>query len=276
MSSLKNAAKAASKPHRERAQPAARQRLGLLEKHKDYAARARDYRQKQATLRALRRKAAARNDDEFAFGMMARPGPGSVLTRGRRAFTGTVDGDRGNRALGVEAVRLLKTQDMQYLRTMRTVAVKEVSQLEERLVLAGGGKEMEEAEEAEDGDEDDFGLEMPKKKKSQTATKARKIVFLDGVDERDQILQELEAHKQEEDYNQGSEDGRSTTTTNADQKLQSLAKLRRRLKTAKDKLQALTDAERELDVQRARMAKTATYGGITKSGKKIKIRERKR
>lgn len=59
-----------SRAHRERAQPAKRAKLGLLEKHKDYVERARNYHRKQDALKALRTRAANRNPDEFHFGMI--------------------------------------------------------------------------------------------------------------------------------------------------------------------------------------------------------------
>ena len=62
----------------------------------------------------------------------------------------------------------------------------------------------------------------------------------------------------------------------ADQRKRLLEKVRRRLKGARRKASVLATAENELEVQRARMAKTRTVGGIRKSGKKIKVRERKR
>jgi U3 small nucleolar RNA-associated protein 11 len=55
--------------HHERAQPAARARLGLLEKHKDYKIRAQDYNRKKKTLKTLRAKAEFRNKDEYYHGM---------------------------------------------------------------------------------------------------------------------------------------------------------------------------------------------------------------
>lgn len=55
--------------HKERAQPAHRRKLGLLEKHKDYKLRSRDYHRKEDAIKELRRKAAARNPDEFYFAM---------------------------------------------------------------------------------------------------------------------------------------------------------------------------------------------------------------
>lgn len=51
--------------HKERAQPEARQRLGFLEKHKDYSVRAKAYHAKKQFLQNLMLKASLRNPDEF-------------------------------------------------------------------------------------------------------------------------------------------------------------------------------------------------------------------
>ena len=55
--------------HKERGQLKHREKLGFLEKHKDYVLRARDYHSKQDRLTRLRQKAAKRNKDEFYFSM---------------------------------------------------------------------------------------------------------------------------------------------------------------------------------------------------------------
>ena len=67
--SFKKATKGLSRAHKERAQPKAREKLGILEKHKDYKLRADDYKKKQRHIQALREKAAFRNPDEFYFAM---------------------------------------------------------------------------------------------------------------------------------------------------------------------------------------------------------------
>ena len=67
MSSLKNSLHRRS--HKERSQLSHRTRLGILEKHKDYVLRARDYHSKQDRINRLREKAATRNKDEFYFSM---------------------------------------------------------------------------------------------------------------------------------------------------------------------------------------------------------------
>lgn len=99
--------------HRERGQTQKRQRLGLLEKHKDYVKRARDYHSKQDRLKRLREKAAARNKDEFYFGMLRSRTEGGVHVQGR-----------GNRPLETDLVRLLKTQDAGYIRMQRAIEEK--------------------------------------------------------------------------------------------------------------------------------------------------------
>ena len=54
---------------KERSQPARRQKLGLLEKHKDYVVRARNFHAKEDRIKALQAKAEMRNPDEFYFKM---------------------------------------------------------------------------------------------------------------------------------------------------------------------------------------------------------------
>jgi U3 small nucleolar RNA-associated protein 11 len=53
-------------------------------------------------------------------------------------------------------------------------------------------------------------------------------------------------------------------------------KLEARLSVATERLKALTEAEEALELQRAKMAKSPTIGGVNKHGVKYKIRERKR
>ena len=67
MSSLRNSLH--RRNHKERSQLAHRSRLGILEKHKDYVLRARDFHSKQDRITRLRQKAVDRNRDEFYFGM---------------------------------------------------------------------------------------------------------------------------------------------------------------------------------------------------------------
>ncbi|KAG6057942.1 Small subunit (SSU) processome component [Claviceps sp. LM77 group G4] len=279
MSSMRNAV--ARRPHRERAQPLERRRLGLLEKHKDYTLRAKDFGKKKAQLKSLRQKAADRNEDEFYFGMMSRKGPGSRIQNGKR-WDGTVEGDRGNKALSVETVRLLKTQDIGYIRTMRQVLVKEIARLEQQVVLTRGLDRLDDDDDDDDGadDEDndlsDDDMPMPSRPKA-----ARKIVFLDDEEERQgTMLERLEAeqedHEEEEENNAPGRDKDQEENDEEFERAKNLRRLKRQLANAKMKVQAFNDAEAALDVQRAKMAKTATSGGQSRRGKKLFVRARKR
>jgi len=68
MSSLKNLVK--TRTYRERSQPKARAKLGMLEKHKDYKLRAVDFHRKEDQLKKMKEKAALKNPDEFYFNMV--------------------------------------------------------------------------------------------------------------------------------------------------------------------------------------------------------------
>lgn len=177
-----------------------------------------------------------KNPDEFYFGMMSRSGPS---TRGKDR-TGTVNGERGNKVLSQEAVRLFKTQDLGYVRTMRNKAVKEVEELERGVVgIKGVG---------------------------------RKVVFVDDEDEQ---ARRLSGSDEEEDED---EDEETSVEEKNRRKLQAKEadKVEARLTIARERLKALTDAEQALELQRAKMAKSPTVGGINKHGVKFKVRERKR
>ncbi|KAF6844182.1 hypothetical protein CMUS01_01332 [Colletotrichum musicola] len=265
MSSLRNAVQRRS--HRERAQPLERQRFGLLEKHKDYSLRAKDYNKKQAQLKSLRQKAAERNEDEFYFGMLSRSGPGSRLKDGK-GWTGTVAGDRGNKALDTDTVRLLKTQDVAYIRTMRNVISKEVKRLEEQIVLIGGVNAVTDVND----DSDDEGAKP---------VKPRKIVFLDGTEERAEAVQKEamdadEDGEDDEEFGGFDDDEKDAKDTAQIDKEKAVERLQIKLQNAKKKLRVLARTEDHLEIQRAKMAKTATSGGTTRRGKKIMVRTRKR
>ncbi|SPO02245.1 related to cgi-94 protein [Cephalotrichum gorgonifer] len=244
-SSMRNAIQ--RREHRERAQPHERRHLGLLEKHKDYSLRAQDYSKKQKSLKILRKKAVDRNEDEFYFGMHSRKGPGSALTRGK-GFTGKVEGDRGNKSLDVDTVRLLKTQDIAYVRTVGNLLAKEAEVLRRAGVMAREAAGMNTGE---------------------------KIVFTEGLEERNAAVKaEREAAAEEDDE---EEEGGDVAEARAARKREErVEKLERRLEIEEKKLAAVRRVERVLEVQQAKMAKTATSGGTTRKGKKLMVRKRKR
>ncbi|KAL4069793.1 small-subunit processome [Scleroderma yunnanense] len=108
--------------HKERSQLSHRARLGALEKHKDYVLRARDYHEKKDRLNRLRQKAVDRNKDEFYFAMNKEKTVGGVHVQ-----------DRGNVAMPMDMVKLLKTQDEGYIRTMRNLGLKKIDKIKSQL-----------------------------------------------------------------------------------------------------------------------------------------------
>ncbi|PVH17874.1 uncharacterized protein CXQ87_000775 [Candidozyma duobushaemuli] len=118
------------KQHRERSQTSDRAKYGLLEKKKDYRLRAADYHKKQAALKALRQKAAQYNPDEYYHAM----------TRKRTDEDGILITDRGNEALSTEQVKLYKSQDVNYVRTMRLNELQKIEKLKNKLGFKAGGK----------------------------------------------------------------------------------------------------------------------------------------
>lgn len=118
------------KQHRERSQTLDRAKYGLLEKKKDYRLRAADYHKKQAALKALRQKAAQYNPDEYYHAM----------TRKRTDEDGILITDRGNEALSTEQVKLYKSQDVNYVRTMRLNELQKIDKLKNKLGFKAGGK----------------------------------------------------------------------------------------------------------------------------------------
>ncbi|KAL0951485.1 hypothetical protein HGRIS_008172 [Hohenbuehelia grisea] len=170
--------------HKERSQLAHRTKLGLLEKHKDYVKRARDYHSKQDRLTRLRQKAADRNKDEFYFSMNKEKTQNGVHIK-----------ERGNVALPTDMVKVLKTQDENYVRTMRAAGLKKIDKLKTQLtslanLIKSDHLEDEDASDNEDPlEEQDIELlreagVLPKSsKKGKGKLSNKHIVFVDTPDE---------------------------------------------------------------------------------------------
>jgi U3 small nucleolar RNA-associated protein 11 len=108
-----------------------RKRLGILEKHKDYALRAKDFNEKKEKIKRLKQKAADKNKDEFYFGMVGKKTQVSrwhFQIHKKSALMPIQKGvhyqDRGNASLPIDLVKVLKTQDEGYLRNVRVTNLK--------------------------------------------------------------------------------------------------------------------------------------------------------
>ena len=182
MSSLRNAVKRIT--HKERAQPSSRQNLGLLEKKSDYRLRSQDYHKKSDRLKSMRNKVANRNPDEFYFGMHKSQVDGmSGNNTGRHRKT---DAARTEAGLDFDTVRVMKDQDLAYVRMKRMMDAKKIERLQSSLHYL------------EEDDEDDADVVGKKKKKSTAISNRRKhTVFIEGGQEeaeRFDVAQHFETH----------------------------------------------------------------------------------
>ncbi|CAL5222541.1 g4918 [Coccomyxa viridis] len=125
MSSLRNAVK--RKTHKERSTPIERRKLGLLERKKDYKARADDFHRKEKALEALQRKAEERNPDEFYFGME------HARTRGGVHVKSATQANKYSQ----EQLQLMKGQDIKYVALKSQSEAKKVERLRRSLHFIG-------------------------------------------------------------------------------------------------------------------------------------------
>jgi len=119
MSGLRHVLK--TRTYRERAQPASRAHLGLLEKKKDYKLRAKDFHKKEDAIKKLRQKAALKNPDEFYFKMTNTSTQGGVH-RKQAAEQPTADD-----------MRQFKREDAGYLMVKQTAEAKKIERLQASL-----------------------------------------------------------------------------------------------------------------------------------------------
>ena len=204
--------------------------------------------------------------------------------------------DRGNPVLSHEAVKLLKTQDAGYLRTMAQQTRKMRERLEQEYIIRDGG----------DDDEEDLD-EQPEKARN------RHLLFVDSFQEQKQFYtrsfsgSRTAEHDPPDDFsgiereNSQEAEGKSDlgqSQTRHQRKIdgfdgavmedsafvrdRALRKKRRRaqeartsrLKLLKLREKNLLAAEQELELQRAKMSNSV--GGVNKAGVKWKIRQRKK
>jgi U3 small nucleolar RNA-associated protein 11 len=231
-----------------------RQKWGILEKHKDYALRAKDHNEKRRRLKVLKEKATFRNPDEFHFGMMS-----------AKTIDGLKIGDRGNKVLPQSVVKLLKTQDAGYIRTTLQKTRKERERLEQEIQIADG---------------------KVKALKGGGTKSGRQTTFVESKEEQLSFIPpEVDQDDDEwsdEDEDEEKKPGKSSSTLKETKEEIVLRRKRARaqearrtlLATIKEREHDLTLADNELELQRARM--NNDIGGVNKEGVKFKIRARKR
>jgi U3 small nucleolar RNA-associated protein 11 len=276
MSSMRNAVQ--RRNHKERAQPLERQKWGLLEKKKDYSKRAKDHNEKKRKLGLLKAKAADRNEDEFYFGMMNSTTKNGVKVAKR----GADNAGGGGKSLSMDVVKLMKTQDVAYLRTVLQSTRKEIARLEQEVVAGDKGVKVD------------------------AVSKGHKTVFVDEGDSEPEMMSEDEDMGDFDDLagfdgfdgldnldaldgSDGSDDDMSDAPaekpdskplTKEEKAARTLAKRKRHfMETRRNKLEALKDREddlatalRGLEDQRVQMNGKA--GGVNKNGTKFKVRQR--
>jgi U3 small nucleolar RNA-associated protein 11 len=276
MSSMRNAVQ--RRNHKERAQPLERQKWGLLEKKKDYSKRAKDHNEKKRKLGLLKAKAADRNEDEFYFGMMNSTTKNGVKVAKR----GADNAGGGGKSLSMDVVKLMKTQDVAYLRTVLQSTRKEIARLEQEVVAGDKGVKVDAVSKshktvfADEGDsepemmsEDEDMGELDDLADFDGFDGLDDLDALDGLDGSDDDMSDAPAEKPD-----------SKPLTKEEKAARTLAKRKRHfMETRRNKLEALKDREddlatalRGLEDQRVQMNGKA--GGVNKNGTKFKVRQR--
>jgi U3 small nucleolar RNA-associated protein 11 len=155
MSSLRNAVKRIT--HKERSQPNDRKHLGLLEKKKDYVQRAQDYHRKQDRIQRLQQKASMRNPEEFYFRMHS-----SAMKDGKHTSSNVED---SRQYLSPQLVRIMKDQDLKWVRMQRQQDQKKVEKLQACLHQLDGNTTTT--------------TYQQQKRQQQTSHPAKHIIFVD-------------------------------------------------------------------------------------------------
>ncbi|KAK9844257.1 hypothetical protein WJX74_000069 [Apatococcus lobatus] len=117
--------------HKERSQPNERSKFGLLEKHKDYKQRAKNFHAKQDALQNLQQKADERNPDEFYFAMEGSRTRGGV----HQASHGQANKYKQGQLIS------MKTQDIGHVRQQSQAEAKRLERLQSRLHMLGAPAE---------------------------------------------------------------------------------------------------------------------------------------
>ncbi|KAA1132189.1 hypothetical protein PGTUg99_003182 [Puccinia graminis f. sp. tritici] len=271
------------KQHRERSQPLQRKRLGLLEKHSDYVQRAKDYNSKKDRLQKLRLKASLKNQDEFYFKMI-----NSKTVKGVH-----YNFNKTNTPLDNQLVKLLKTQDFNYIKTCRAIEENVKNhQTQERLGSmiirvqseeSGSSSDLKEqaiqlinqsitathakntANSDQGGselDHDDHALVKP----------GKKTIFVDSVEEENQKDKTQSASKSSSKKTKGKfteefSDAEDQLTPDPEKHMR---KLMTEFQTRLTRLRVLQTAEREMELKKSLMGKGSKFLKFRSSTQKPK------
>jgi U3 small nucleolar RNA-associated protein 11 len=247
-------------------------------------------------LKRLQEKAKDRNPDEFNFGMV---GAKNTQQGKHGRGVGVSRDSAAARGLSHDAIKLLKTQDQNYLRTVGERIRRQIERLEQDMQLQEGmnvvlGVKSKNKEEQEEDDDDEFDgfddfddLDFG----APVIPKPRKVVFADDKGDQ-QSMQRLREDDDAMDEDQDADEDKSSHARKTPKQLtaekEALREARRARKIRKrviegreNKLTALRKqyaeiqkAEREVELQRGKMDRSV--GGTNKDGLKWKVRERKR
>lgn len=268
------------RPHKERSQISSRQKWGLLEKHKDYSLRAQDYNTKKKKIAQLSQKVQEKNPDEFAFGMISQGKAGL----GKHKSGLGPDGEK-TASLSVDAVKLLKTQDAGYLKTLAARGRREIERVGQEVGMDAVMLDHK-ISSRRNVLKDDIHQEAPSPKGRKRRSNGEILEPLRQEITYPQLPPVEVEHVESPDTQVLLSKPKSKKTLAAEldvaARLRLERKKRKRLQELRvAKLEALKKRQKEvlaaadeLDLQRAKMARTV--GGVNKNGVKFKIRERKR
>lgn len=198
--------------------------------------------------------------------------------------------DRGNKALSMEAVKLLKTQDAGYLRTIgqKTRRAREKVEMEYVLgdgigkvnIVGGGSKKTAEKIVFVGNKEEQKGYAVEGRRADLKDQVQEDVATGDIImDDQDQMDDEGDTRpplqpKQPKALLEAQESAhREQRALRKKHKREQEAR-RNKLEALKFRERELFAAEQELEMQRAKMSNSV--GGVTKAGLKWKVRERKR
>jgi U3 small nucleolar RNA-associated protein 11 len=247
-------------------------------------------------LKRLQEKAKDRNPDEFNFGMV---GAKNAQQGKHGRGVGVSRDSAAARGLTHDAIKLLKTQDQNYLRTVGERIRRQIERLEQDMQLQDGmnvvlgvkSKKKDESEDEEDDEFDGFDDLDDLEFGAPVTPKPRKVVFAD--DKGDQ--QSLKRRREDDDVMDQDKDEAEDKTSQARKTPKQLAaekealrearrarKIRKRviegrenkLAALRKQYAAIQKAEQEVELQRGKMDRSV--GGTNKNGLKWKVRERKR